>query len=490
MKKIISLHHWLGTFFCGLFLIWFLSGFVMMYQSFPYLSQAERIEMLSKGNNSQVLSPKIVFENDHIEEVYRLRLNYLLDRPVFHLVTEKGKFISRYADNAEQVSLTKKQALEIAIKNTKIKDTFGIQTLTELDQWIPRTRYLSHMPIFKIEFEDTNNTLVYISSLTGEVLAHNTSTERFWSWVGAIPHWIYFRDIRVHNTLWAQLVMWLSALGFVMVITGIVTGLVRYKKKPKARFKRFKNKWYNYHYYFGLFFGIFVCTWIFSGWMSMTPFGWTPSTQLNKEEKLTWQSKKHTINDYDGNHWNSFIGQISFKNYKEIQFNIFQDHIYAQIFLENKSVLQKVTAFDTVIKIDDYKKVISSFSTENRVTESILLNKYDNYYYSRHNDKDLPVIRIKTVQNTNYYINPKTTRVVYKCATKNKIQRWIYHGLHSLDFSFLAWNRPLWDIILFILLLGGTILSFSATGLGIKFIKRKYKKKVKKRVKQKKRSKE
>ncbi|WP_074407363.1 PepSY domain-containing protein [Aquimarina megaterium] len=483
MKQIISLHHWLGTFFCALFLIWFLSGFVMMYQSFPNLSETERIEMLSSSVNTEVLSPKTVFKNDTIDEISQLRLNYVLNRPVFHLITDQGGIFSKYADNGQKVILTKEIALKIAAKNTGITANSTIQILTELDQWIPRTKYLPHMPIFKIEFEDENNTLVYISSVTGELLAINTSSERFWSWVGAIPHWIYFKDIRIHNTLWAQLVTWLAALGFIMVITGIITGLVRYKKKPKAKFKRFKNKWYNYHYYFGLVFGIFVCTWIFSGWMSMTPFGWTPSTQLQKEEVLKWQMQKHTINYYNEDSWSSFLNQLEQKKFKEVSFNFFQNNVYAQVFFQNTSSLYSLYNANPSLSIDSYQKIVNSFSLENEVKESILLKEYDNYYYSRHNDKDLPIIRIKTTKNITYYINPKTTRVVYKCATKNKIQRWIYHGLHSLDFSFLAWNRPLWDIVLFILLTGGTVLSFSATGLGVKFIKRKNRKRVKRKEK-------
>ncbi|MCX2764342.1 PepSY domain-containing protein [Aquimarina muelleri] len=483
MKKIISLHHWLGTFFCALFLIWFLSGFVMMYQSFPYLGQAKRIEMLSNGVNTEILSPKTVFKNDSIGNIAQLKLSFILDRPVFHLITNQGKLFSKYADNGRDFFLTKEAALKATIKNTKITANSTIQTLTELDQWIPRTKYLRHLPIFKIKFEDKNKTLVYISSVTGELLAINTSSERFWSWLGAIPHWIYFKDIRVHNTLWKQLVTWLAALGFIMVITGIVTGLVRYKKKPKAKFKRFKNKWYNYHYYFGLFFGLFVCTWIFSGWMSMTPFNWLPSTQLNEKEVLKWQSQKHTINYYDKDNWASFLNQIKSKEFKEVNFNFFQNNAYAQVLFQNTSSLYKLGNSNFSLNLNSYQKAINSFSLENDVVETILLKKYDNYYYSRHNDKDLPIIRIKTIQNITYYINPKTTQIVYKCATENKIQRWIYHGLHSLDFSFLAWNRPLWDIVLFILLTGGTILSFSATGLGIKFLKRKNRRRVKRKEK-------
>jgi hypothetical protein len=41
--------------------------------------------------------------------------------------------------------------------------------------------------------------------------------------------------------------------------------------------------------------------------------------------------------------------------------------------------------------------------------------------------------------------------------------RWLYHGLHNLDFPFLYYKRPLWDIVVILLSLGG--LALSATTL-------------------------
>jgi len=38
-------------------------------------------------------------------------------------------------------------------------------------------------------------------------------------------------------------------------------------------------------------------------------------------------------------------------------------------------------------------------------------------------------------------------------------KRWLYHGLHSLDFPFLYRSRPLWDIVLIALSIGGLVLS-------------------------------
>ena len=42
-------------------------------------------------------------------------------------------------------------------------------------------------------------------------------------------------------------------------------------------------------------------------------------------------------------------------------------------------------------------------------------------------------------------------------------ERWLYNGLHSLDFAWMISRRPLWDIVLIVLSLGG--LASSAIGL-------------------------
>ena len=40
-----------------------------------------------------------------------------------------------------------------------------------------------------------------------------------------------------------------------------------------------------------------------------------------------------------------------------------------------------------------------------------------------------------------------------------RLRRWLYQGLHSLDFPFLYYQRPLWDIVVIALSIGGTVLS-------------------------------
>jgi hypothetical protein len=43
-----------------------------------------------------------------------------------------------------------------------------------------------------------------------------------------------------------------------------------------------------------------------------------------------------------------------------------------------------------------------------------------------------------------------------------RLNRWLYHGLHSLDFPFLYYRRPLWDIVVITLSIGGVLLTIAS----------------------------
>ncbi len=49
--------------------------------------------------------------------------------------------------------------------------------------------------------------------------------------------------------------------------------------------------------------------------------------------------------------------------------------------------------------------------------------------------------------------------IVRKEERLTRLNRWLYHGLHSLDFPFLYYRRPLWDVVVIVLSVGGIVLS-------------------------------
>jgi hypothetical protein len=67
-------------------------------------------------------------------------------------------------------------------------------------------------------------------------------------------------------------------------------------------------------------------------------------------------------------------------------------------------------------------------------------------------------VRYADTDSTWLYLDPNLGTMVTQ-DWGARWNRWLYHGLHSLDFPFLYRQRPLWDIVLIVLSIGGTVLS-------------------------------
>ena len=73
----------------------------------------------------------------------------------------------------------------------------------------------------------------------------------------------------------------------------------------------------------------------------------------------------------------------------------------------------------------------------------------------------LPVLRVKFADPdaTWFYIDPRMSQVVMRFTRRERLQRWIYHGFHSLDFNFWYYNGPVWRVTMVALCSGGALLS-------------------------------
>jgi hypothetical protein len=80
--------------------------------------------------------------------------------------------------------------------------------------------------------------------------------------------------------------------------------------------------------------------------------------------------------------------------------------------------------------------------------------------YNRDGLRPLPVLRVRYADpdSTWLYLDPQLGTLT-KQDRGGRWNRWLYHGLHNLDFPFLYYRRPLWDITLIVLSIGGVVLS-------------------------------
>ena len=119
---------------------------------------------------------------------------------------------------------------------------------------------------------------------------------------------------------------------------------------------------------------------------------------------------------------------------------------------------------ETPFSIESLIARLNTVLPDERMVEQTLLTEYDDYYYSRGSQTPLPVLRVKYADpaQTWLYVDPEMSRVLGSVPKLARLERWLYNGLHSLDFKFWYSRRPLWDVGMIVLLLGG--LGSSALG--------------------------
>jgi uncharacterized iron-regulated membrane protein len=108
--------------------------------------------------------------------------------------------------------------------------------------------------------------------------------------------------------------------------------------------------------------------------------------------------------------------------------------------------------------------------TGNNITPE-LLTREDSYYFSHHrNIVTLPVYRAvaSDTQRTRYYIDAVSGALVGIVDGNSRWYRWLHEGLHRMDFTPMLRTRPLWDVIMWILMCAVTTICFTGAVLGIR----------------------
>jgi hypothetical protein len=109
-----------------------------------------------------------------------------------------------------------------------------------------------------------------------------------------------------------------------------------------------------------------------------------------------------------------------------------------------------------------------------RSQEAVWLTSYDSYYYDRAGERPLPVLRVKyaDADNSWLYLSARDGAIVQRETAGGRPVRWLYHGLHSLDFPGLYQAGWLWDVVILTLCVGGLLLSMTSVIVGWRFLRR------------------
>jgi hypothetical protein len=467
-RSLIFIHRWLGVVLCLLFLLWFPSGIGMMYFPFPSVSPSDRLERSPVLDASRVtLSPAEAADKFGVDPD-ELRLTTFDGRPAYRTGGGRGGGAVLYADTGEEqddVSTELVQRIASSWTGQPVSSA-TVTEVQEVDQWTLQTPLGRVGPVWKYSWP--NGEQVYVSQALGEVVQYTTTASRIGAYLGPIPHWFYFTPLRKHGLEWSKVVIWSSGIGTMSAILGVVIGVWMYSPSRRYRYAgaptsipyRGQKRW---HTVLGLVFGVATVTYAFSGMLSMDPF---PSvTERPRPGRAEAPNIARALRGrvestaYDPKPPRMALEQLGSLPVKELEITAFAgEPVYLARLANGDTRVVPVhgepkTGFDR----QEIVRVVSA-AAEGRVTTRVL-EQYDRYYLDRNRRLPLPVVLAQfTSDETRYYIDPRSAKVVGQYHPSNWISRWLYNGLHSLNFPWLYNYRPLWDIVVLTLMLGGTAL--------------------------------
>jgi hypothetical protein len=459
-RVLVVTHRYLGIAVGLLMMMWFASGIVMMYVGYPRPSDAERLRALAPiewqtccrfadglfGESQQFAGAQL--ESLLGMPVLRLRRPPLPDQ-LIDLAQGTGRSVD--ADDAKAI------ALDAASHMIGHDSPLVAAETIERDQWTVGLD--AGGELYRFTFGDADGSILYIGG-SGRMLLRTTASQRFWNWLGAIPHWLYLAALRADVRLWSRIVIWASVLGTFLSVLGLGLGIAQFRRGKSRTLSPYRGLFY-WHHLAGLVFGIVTLTFVFSGLVSMNPWGLLESRRGGDTARITGPPPK----------WSEIRSSLL----------AMRPQAAGMVSLSARPLAGGLywlaTDHDgTVSRLDatgghapmaekDLAAAAARLAGANEIASHEFISQEDAYYFSHHDQIVLPAYRVvlNDADHTRYYLDPVSGALLQRADANGRWHRWLFAGLHRLDFTAALRARPAWDIVMLTLLVGG--MGVVATGL-------------------------
>jgi len=462
-RLLLLIHRYLGIAGCVFMLAWCLSGFVMMQVSYPSLAESARVAAL------RPLSAAGCCAQPADEAADMAVASAQFEMRAGRLVADVGGADGsrRVVDLASGRTLPAATLGEARTTAAEFGAHAGIASADlqvapiDRDQWTVAGNFNADRPLWHVRFADAAGSELYVSSASGKAVQFTTSRLRFWNWLGAVPHWIYFAPLRRHPAMWTNVIIVASLVGVVLVATGLWIGCRQWLRRPASRVSPYRG-YLLWHHVPGLVFGVFLLTWVASGLLSMNPWGLLEGGDAGPERAALagapprWSEARAAIaRVLQRPDIGSFVSvrSVSFDGRLHFVATTTQG---ARVRLAGDGQDAPLTAADW----DRAGRLLGGAAAPER------LDTEDAYWFSHHGDPvSLPVHRLALddAKRTRYYLDPVSGEILRKVDAGARGYRWWHQALHRLDFLPALRTRPVWDVLMVVLLGGATLVS--ATGL-------------------------
>jgi uncharacterized iron-regulated membrane protein len=474
MARLIMLsHRYLGIAVGALMVMWCLSGVVMMYVSYPALGEGIRLKHLQPIAWADCCKLTDQLRADHGFE--RISIEMLGGKPVLFLDHDSRPVDLLTGSSVE--GITADQAAEVARSYTAGDSPAPphLLGLIDHDQWTVSGEFNSARPLYHFGLADTAGTELYVSGRSGRAVQITTARERFWNWLGAVPHWLYFTELRRQPKIWSQVVIYTSLLGCFLAGVGLYLGLRQFAARPAGRWSPYAgfNLW---HHIAGLAFGVFALTWVLSGLLSMNPWGWLEGADAQAESNAI-EGAPASSADLAAALQRLADAHPAAVSLKGAPLNgeayfIATGAGGARLRLNERGEPGRLGEAELKFLADALSRVGTPSAPQltrepQLATQPQLVTQEDSYYFSHHRElATLPVYRLVLASGTRYYLDSVSGMLIGKLDAGSRAYRWWHEGLHRLDFAAWIRVRPLWDLIMLLLMSGVTVLCVTGAYLG------------------------
>jgi uncharacterized iron-regulated membrane protein len=480
IRFVFALHRWMGVALGLLMLLWCLSGIVMIWQPYPSTTLADR-DYRVEGLAPIVAPDRIALPEIPADATLSgAQIEMLAGRPVISLAWKAGDHdaggLYDLTTAAKIDGITEADALAVASTYLTRHGLAGKPALTKLmerDEFTVAGYFNAARPLYEVALNDPEETVLYISSKSGQLIQRTTASLRFWSWLGAIPHWLYFTELRKDAKLWGQIIIWTSLAGCFLTLLGLFVGIRQFRRRHSTG--KLASPYHGakfWHHLLGLIFGVLVLTFTFSGFASMQPWGWLESGKAASDaaDRLTgkpvsWSQARAAI-EAQGVALRTISRERRLVSFTTLEGKPWFIWRAADGSRRRFDAAGQPSPFDAAART----RAATLLAGDAGATNISLMTSGDEYYYPGASSSDMPVLRVDvpTMDNTRFYLDPDTGGLRFIADDGARGFRFWHLALHTFDFL----PSPFQEIIVVLLMLGVTAVCGLGAWMGLKKLAR------------------
>jgi sulfite reductase alpha subunit-like flavoprotein/uncharacterized iron-regulated membrane protein len=478
-RVIITIHRWIGIGVCIMVMTWFISGLVLAYVPFPKMSAQAKLGYLQPLDWGDIkVSPEAAMAAVGLSEFpYDLRLEMSGNRPVYRIKNWDGHNLTIAADTGERLEgFSAAAALAVVRQQLSApKATLKAANL-DSDQWTMTGYWNKERPFHVIALNDAQGSENYVSVATGEVVFGTRRTQRILNWLGAIPHWLYFKSLRhyTHTAVWAWSIYIVAGAGILVSVSGLWIGISRMRLRMRytnGSWTPFTG-WMKWHHVTGIVGGVFLALWIISGFFTMYPGGFLEQREIETAEYQRYAGSERPEFKLDG------LAAIEATGRRASRVTLRNVGGRPLAVLENPAsppqVIDAETGAPAPLSVGQIAAAAMHILPDAKLVSATYLEHGDEYWHSAYQVKKTPIVRVvfDDPEGTWFHIDPESGEILGLLDKTGRIDRWTVVAIHDVDLNWLLTRRPLWDILLFALTIPGILIAISTLVISYRRLQR------------------